>query len=376
MEKKSNFCEICNYEFSRIDKLKRHIEEIHEFDVKKGFKCTYCLTTFKRKEHLIRHEMGRHVGLKFYCTFCKKYFYEKCRLERHMEDLHNVFSCQTCLNPVPKEELESHKKKCYSNPLQSNFSEKPRPDIIFCKLCPCGYQRPGYLVRHVLKVHLNIEEVRQILLGDEIQEEDLKKIAYVNPDWKLLNFPRTAINGDTNKEEAQIYLKMKLEFHQLKDLYLSKDGEILDKIKIKRKRRKSKKIIKKNNIKKKIREKNNIKKKIIKKKIKDKFVIDEMKDDCGNLTDVSNPDDKEIFLSLIDENSTSSGNHCRSKNFKDKKINSGKNLSTKLDKSDNNSYIEIMSSDSFESFDEVRDIKFGVFNLLKMQFLEKKTFNF
>ena len=131
------FCHICNCKISEIDKLRRHIREVHEMEYKRKFSCKKCRKTFKRKEHLIRHQMAEHWCLKFVCSMCSKKFYEKCRLDRHLEQSHNLYTCPKCGDQFDLGSFLGHKQACKS--------ERPRQKqprfLLSCRYCTKTYKR-------------------------------------------------------------------------------------------------------------------------------------------------------------------------------------------------------------------------------------------
>lgn len=55
-------CDVCNYNFTRSNDLKRHKESVHEPEIK-NFKCDKCGVGFKRSDALKRHySSNKHLG--------------------------------------------------------------------------------------------------------------------------------------------------------------------------------------------------------------------------------------------------------------------------------------------------------------------------
>ena len=60
--KKPLKCDICDYQCSRKDYMKRHVASLHEG--KKPFKCNICDCSFSQKSHMKKHVTSVHEGKK------------------------------------------------------------------------------------------------------------------------------------------------------------------------------------------------------------------------------------------------------------------------------------------------------------------------
>lgn len=139
-------CNECMCPFATRSKLNRHIREQHSDMVKMEdlFHCRGCRKSFRRKEHMKRHEKACHLGDKLQCPLCPSRFVEKCRLMKHLLEKHEVYKCQHCNGIVKSRNARDH-----------NCEEGLRfPEPQFqCKFCDKRYRRKGYLVKHLEEFH-------------------------------------------------------------------------------------------------------------------------------------------------------------------------------------------------------------------------------
>ena len=120
-----NICSICEKQFSRQDKLTRHLKEVHEVYKNAGkekselFLCPSCNETFSRKETLMRHIQDIHKKSSHTCSVCNKEFSRKDALERHIQEIHDEtkkFRCPDCpLSFSRKDIFDSHVKRAAIN---------------------------------------------------------------------------------------------------------------------------------------------------------------------------------------------------------------------------------------------------------------------
>lgn len=63
------------------------------------FKCSFCSSSFTRKDNLLRHYIQKNENKKFKCTKCDEIFCRDDALKRH-QDVHqlvrNFISCDKC----------------------------------------------------------------------------------------------------------------------------------------------------------------------------------------------------------------------------------------------------------------------------------------
>lgn len=84
---KSFHCLVCGRIFGRLDKLRRHLRELH-YGIK-DFECCLCLRKFARNEKLTRHVHEVHHGLKGWrCRVCDKRFSREWVYRRHEQTAH------------------------------------------------------------------------------------------------------------------------------------------------------------------------------------------------------------------------------------------------------------------------------------------------
>ena len=67
-------CEICDANFKKQSKLKRHKDSVH--DGKRPFKCSVCDNRFAQKDQVNRHVLSVHERKKpFNCKICDATFF-------------------------------------------------------------------------------------------------------------------------------------------------------------------------------------------------------------------------------------------------------------------------------------------------------------
>ena len=136
-------CDECMVPFVSQSKLNRHIREKHSVE-EVIYECKRCQKTFRRKEHLKRHERAFHLGDKISCPLCPSRFIEKCRLMKHLLEKHEVYKCSKCSAVIKTRSPEAH--VC-----ASGFAF---PEAEYgCKFCDRKYRRKGYLVKHLEQFH-------------------------------------------------------------------------------------------------------------------------------------------------------------------------------------------------------------------------------
>ncbi|CAG7824873.1 unnamed protein product [Allacma fusca] len=89
------FCDKCGVGLVSTQALRRHmLTHISE----RNFQCTYCSSTFKRKDHLINHERRHRAELTHMCGVCGKRFAVREGLRQHELNFHGQgeFVCPTC----------------------------------------------------------------------------------------------------------------------------------------------------------------------------------------------------------------------------------------------------------------------------------------
>ena len=90
-------CGTCNSLFNTKQKLKKHIDSVHER--KNRNKCNFCGASFVGKRELNRHEASVHEGKNnFQCNASDTSFPQNAQLSRHKASVHEKkksFKCNT-----------------------------------------------------------------------------------------------------------------------------------------------------------------------------------------------------------------------------------------------------------------------------------------
>ncbi|KAL7642169.1 UNVERIFIED_CONTAM: hypothetical protein RMT77_006730 [Armadillidium vulgare] len=131
------FCTKCDANYSRSDKLKNHIMNVH--GTKKKLVCEFCSKSFTRLEYLKQHK-NIHLGNKFECDICHKFYSSLFNLQYHKKshDTEKIpYQCTHCEKAYLRKDLlqhhtvKEHKNKRYK-----------------CDICSKMYSRKDVLRRH------------------------------------------------------------------------------------------------------------------------------------------------------------------------------------------------------------------------------------
>ena len=141
----NHICSICGKNFTTNSILNRHIESVHEKVVR--FKCFMCDTGFYDKGNLRIHMESVHEGKRPEgCPFCESRFPRKSDLKQHIESVHEgkkPFKCDECDSSFSmKANLEKHVDQVHKK--VRNF---------MCTLCSQGFYAKADLKRHIGIVH-------------------------------------------------------------------------------------------------------------------------------------------------------------------------------------------------------------------------------
>ncbi|KAG7155980.1 uncharacterized protein LOC121854298 [Homarus americanus] len=156
-------CETCGFLCSSMFNLETHRKK-HLGD--KPFKCELCEKTFVRRDFLDNHMEQVHKNKKSKCQVCGKLFSRKDVLKRHLA-VHNneTYDCEICGKKFSrKDRLATHRK---SHKLNCDYK---------CSLCPASFTRKNVLDKHE-KVHKTKEQCKvcyKFLLSKQRLESHMK----------------------------------------------------------------------------------------------------------------------------------------------------------------------------------------------------------
>ncbi|XP_034558950.1 zinc finger protein 271-like isoform X2 [Notolabrus celidotus] len=157
-------CGMCDADFSKIELLKKHYSESHDF--RGPYPCTMCKRSFLRLCELIRHQQNKPL---FLCPTCKKGFREPGEIKRH-EKIHTAranvtpFVCETCGRSFKfRVNLIMHQRKHRERPPNvcsycgKQFSSKDslkahmvrHTDGYPCPVCGKKFYQKTYLTYHL-----------------------------------------------------------------------------------------------------------------------------------------------------------------------------------------------------------------------------------
>lgn len=133
--KETYSCEKCTRVFNRPDKLKAHIDEVHDFELK----CSGCKTVFKSYRSYVRHRNAKFYpdgATKHNCEECGEGFCNPRFLMKHKKK--HRFTCFDCSGIFGRaKELAIHKKSI-------------KVSCNLCKLTLCNSKK---LIIHNAKIH-------------------------------------------------------------------------------------------------------------------------------------------------------------------------------------------------------------------------------
>eukprot|EP01083_Nonionella_stella_P144406 450813_1 len=112
-------CDICESRFSKLDSLKRHVQNIHMRDVQGGYKCDKCQGYFSRRDalkfHILNVSCVSNSSL-LQCEECSINFRFQAELITHMQDVHGGYKCHICSRIFQKKQnLKRHTKNIHVN---------------------------------------------------------------------------------------------------------------------------------------------------------------------------------------------------------------------------------------------------------------------
>ncbi|CAO1403189.1 unnamed protein product [Diamesa hyperborea] len=152
-------------------------------DSSKQYKCTECLYSFIRRDHLVRHQLTHSKVKPYTCGFCDKGFTRNDHLRRHIQRIHQSqeasmmpnsnlserFVCQECKaifssNGHLSRHMESQHYEEFANISSQNISQNASSTYVMvngkrrplCDLCNKSFSKRDHLTRHIRNVHAGI----------------------------------------------------------------------------------------------------------------------------------------------------------------------------------------------------------------------------
>ena len=170
-QSKPHHCQLCPYESNRSERLRIHVQGVHE--QARQFSCHLCEKSFKQKDKLNRHIRSVHIKEKrFHCEFCSMSFARKDERDRHMGLVHtdhHPLAKPIKIEQQPEiptgqvEEIYEYHHQCPQCSYHCKRSDKLKIHIInahsderlhSCNFCSKRFKLKDKLNLHVNSVHL------------------------------------------------------------------------------------------------------------------------------------------------------------------------------------------------------------------------------
>ena len=135
-------CELCEKSFINHQKLKSHIESVHQ-DLK--YPCDLCKMICQSSDKLTKHKYKVHRGEIFECDICEKRYKKKETLKEHINAIHfGIFSyCDICEKKFSNvKDLNRHKNAVHS-----------KSEMVDCDKCGKSYSDKKILKEHYKRIH-------------------------------------------------------------------------------------------------------------------------------------------------------------------------------------------------------------------------------
>ena len=149
-KEKEQICPVCDSRFLMKKELKEHISKMHE-EIK-PYDCQLCDKSFKKEESWIKHKERVHEGKvkDWQCTICGANFFDKTVLETHIKGVHEKIKLNT--EKLPCSICQKiFTTKQHLNRHISSVHEKKKPHL--CSLCGSSFADKGMLANHVASIH-------------------------------------------------------------------------------------------------------------------------------------------------------------------------------------------------------------------------------
>ena len=143
--RRTNVCEKCGNSFTGANKLKLHIQSVHE--KRRDHKCKICGKFFSQDSSMKKHIKEVHEGIKktYNCDQCEKTFFEKRYLRDHISFVHEgnkKHQCNTCGKTYP-----------YYLALKAHITAVHGDQSFNCAHCGKMFAAKEYMKAHVKHVH-------------------------------------------------------------------------------------------------------------------------------------------------------------------------------------------------------------------------------
>ncbi|XP_071439822.1 zinc finger protein 84-like [Hetaerina americana] len=137
-------CDMCRHGFSRLDKLKKHIQSHSE---EGGYACPTCGKSFRTRWSLKNHRKSHFRVTQYECPICSRKFSRPQHLEAHRatHGTGTEYQCGICRKTFPQ-----------SSYLEMHLKTHEGDESTQCHICGKRFSRKNVLTVH-LRVHMGIK---------------------------------------------------------------------------------------------------------------------------------------------------------------------------------------------------------------------------
>lgn len=163
------FCDLCDKDYSRSDKLRKHMQNIHKIliplknaGIQINNTCEFCGKMFTKLSLLDDHLIADHGGTPFQCNLCAhECFAVRAELRQHMADHHSItattpdsdkpYTCNVCCKSFARVEyLRNHVQKNHPGSNLTEISDAGIAAAFVCPFCARNFTRVQKLDLHML----------------------------------------------------------------------------------------------------------------------------------------------------------------------------------------------------------------------------------